>query len=390
MTRRPPAGDIPETERSEAVDEPAPTEGPALGPPFERGLPRYRTGDDELDRRIADLVATAGGPDDAALVFELIVSAIRMQREDVDRRELKIANYTLKEMRYAFHVFAPYHGVRKVSVFGSARTPSDDPSYVAAADFSARIAERDWMVITGAGPGIMQAGIEGAGRDASFGVNIQLPFEQVANSAIAGDPKLINFRYFFTRKLTFVKESDAFCLLPGGFGTMDEAFELLTLLQTGKAYPSPVVLLDPPGSTYWERWQQFVEQELVTGGLINAADLCLVHLTDDIDDAIDHIERFYRNYHSMRYVRRRLVIRHRHPLTDEELNSLGNEFASIMSGGGIERAEPSPAEIADDDVLDLHRFSFVFDQFGHARLRQLIDRLNELGPDDPTPGAATA
>lgn len=388
MTTRRPAGDLRETERSEATEEPTPTVGPPLKPAFSRGIPRYRTGDDALDRQIADLVAAAGPTDDPELIFELIASALRMQREDVDRRELKIANYTLKEMRYAFHVFAPYHEARKVSVFGSARTRADDPSYIAAREFSARMAERDWMVITGAGPGIMQAGIEGAGRDASFGVNIQLPFEQVANSAIAGDPKLINFRYFFTRKLTFVKESDAFCLLPGGFGTMDEAFELLTLLQTGKAYPSPVVLLDPPGSTYWDRWQEFVEQELVTGGLISAEDLCLVHLTDDVDDAIEHVERFYRNYHSMRYVRRRLVIRHHHPLTDEQLATIANEFASIMSGGGVERVDPSPAEIADDDALDLHRFSFDFDEFGHARLRQLIDHLNDLVADDPTPETA--
>lgn len=384
-----PPGDIPETERSEGgEDDAGVTADPALAPPFEQGLPRYRTGDDDLDRRIADLVAASGSADDAALVFEMVASALRMHREEVARRELKIANYTLKEMRYAFHVFAPYRGIRKVSVFGSARTRSDDPAYVAAEEFSRRIAARDWMVITGAGPGIMEAGIQGAGRDASFGVNIQLPFEQVASSAIAGDPKLINFRYFFTRKLTFVKESDAFCLLPGGFGTMDETFELLTLLQTGKAYPSPVVLLDPPGSTYWDRWKAFVEDEFISGGLISAEDMCLVHLTDDVDDAVDHIERFFRNYHSMRYVGRRLVIRHHHPLTDEQLVALSDEFASIMSGGTAERVEPSPAEVADDDAVDLHRFAFRFDQYGHARLRQLIDRLNELGPDDPTPAVA--
>ncbi|MBK5222341.1 MAG: LOG family protein [Acidimicrobiia bacterium] len=373
-TSTPQPGNLPETDFGD-VDDPAEVVHPM------HDLPRYRTGDDELDALIAQLVARAGDSDDASLVFEMVVSAIRMQREEVARRELKIANYTLKEMRYAYNVFAPYRGIRKVSVFGSARIAADDPAYIAAHDFSQRIVERDWMVMTGAGPGIMEAGIIGAGRENAFGVNIQLPFEKVANSAIAGDPKLINFRYFFTRKLTFVKESDAFCMLPGGFGTMDESFELLTLLQTGKSYPMPVILLDPPGSTYWERWKAFVEEELLAGGLINADDLYLVHLTDDIDDAVEHIDAFYRNYHSMRYVGRRLVLRHHHPISDQQIASLGNEFASIMSGGGIERAEPSRAEIADGDAVELHRLAFRFDQYGHAKLRMLIDRLNQMIAD---------
>lgn len=341
-------------------------------------LPRYRVGDPDVDRLIAELIEAAGPVSDPHLVFEMIASALRMQREEVDRRELKIANYTLKEMRYAFHVFAPYRHRRKVSVFGSARLHRGEPAFEAAERFSAEIAARDWMVITGAGPGIMAAGIEGAGRENAFGVNIQLPFEQIANSAIAGDPKLVNFRYFFTRKLTFVKESDAFCLLPGGFGTMDESFELLTLLQTGKSYPAPVVLLDPPGSTYWQRWREFVVEELLDGGLINETDLCLVHLTDDVDDAVEHVSRFFANYHSMRYVRRQLVLRHHHPITDDQLATISAEFSDIVANGGFERVEASAAERRDDDALDLHRLGFEFDQFANARLRQLIDHLNSL------------
>jgi uncharacterized protein (TIGR00730 family) len=351
---------------------------PSAPTPFD--LPRYRVGEPEIDSLIAELIAAAGPCTDPALVFELVASAIRMQREGVARRELKIANYTMKEMRYAFHVFAPYRDRRKVSVFGSARTTVDGAAYRSAEQFSASIAERDWMVITGAGPGIMEAGIEGAGRENSFGVNIQLPFEQIANSAIAGDPKLINFRYFFTRKLTFVKESDAFCLLPGGFGTMDEAFELLTLLQTGKTYPSPVVLLDTPGSTYWRRWKDFAIEELLEGGMINADDLHLVHLTDDVDDAVEHITGFFANYHSMRYVGRRLVVRHRHPLTDDQLAAVNAEFADIVVRGGFQRVDAAAPEIADDDALDQHRLAFEFDQFGNARLRRLIDHLNRLAP----------
>lgn len=349
-------------------------------PPADKAtsFPRYRVGDDEIDQRIVDLIAAAGPTKDPELVFELVASAIRMQREQVARRELKIANYTMKEMRYAFHVFSPYHDRRKVSVFGSARTKFDDDAYRSAHEFSAKIAEHDWMVITGAGPGIMQAGIEGAGRENSFGVSIQLPFEQVGNNAIAGDPKLINFRYFFTRKLTFMKESDAFCLLPGGFGTMDEAYELLTLLQTGKSYPAPVVLLDTPGSEYWKRWKAFVVDELLADGMINEEDLGLVHLTHDVDEAVEHVMRFFANYHSMRYVGRHLVLRHRHPLTDEQLANINAEWADIVTQGGFERAEASRAEVADDDVVDLHRLRFAFDQHGNARLRALIDHLNDL------------
>jgi hypothetical protein len=345
-------------------------------------LPRYRTGDDDLDRRVAELVDAAGIGDDTDLIFELVASALRMGREQVARRELKIANYALKEMRYSFHVFAPYVHARKVSVFGSARIQRDDEAYLAALRFSEAIAARDWMVMTGAGPGIMAAGIEGAGRDRSFGINIQLPFEQIANSAIAGDPKLINFRYFFTRKLTFVKESDGFCLLPGGFGTLDETFELLTLIQTGKTSPAPVVLLDPPGSTYWDHWRDFVAAELLDNGLINERDLGLVFCTDDVDDAVDHIVGFYRNYHSVRYVGRRLVVRHLHPLTDDQLAELGREFADIATSGAFERVEPAPAEVADRDVVHLHRVAFRFDQASHARLRELIDALNALAPPE--------
>ncbi|MGY6499570.1 MAG: LOG family protein [Acidimicrobiales bacterium] len=353
---------------------------PPTDPVGQDPLPRYRVGDPDLDRRVAELIEATGPVDDPDLVFEMIASALRMQREGVDRRELKMANYTLKEMRYAFHVFAPFKDRRKVSVFGSARLHRGDPAFTAAERFSSEIADRGWMVITGAGPGIMAAGIEGAGRDNAFGVNIQLPFEQIANSAIAGDPKLINFRYFFTRKLTFVKESDAFCLLPGGFGTMDESFELLTLLQTGKSYPAPVVLLDPPGSTYWQRWRSFVVEELLDGGLINETDLCLVHLTDDVDDAVDHVERFFSNYHSMRYVRRQLVVRHRHPLSDDQIAEIEREFGDIVARGGFQRVAPSAAEQRDDDAIDMHRLGFEFDQFANARLRQLIDHLNALTP----------
>ncbi len=233
------------------------------------------------------------------------------------------------------------------------------------------------MIITGAGPGIMEAGHEGAGADRSFGVNIVLPFEADANPVIADDPKLINFKYFFTRKVMFMKESHAFVLLPGGFGTMDESFELLTLIQTGKSVPAPVVLLDPPGGTYWTRWKEFVEIELLEPGLISADDLALVKVTDSIEEAVEEVCRFYRTYHSIRFVGSRLVLRLRREVDDGELAELNGRFAHIVERGTIERIPATEAEVRDDDHVDLPRLAFRFDRRSWAGVRMLIDALNE-------------
>lgn len=343
-------------------------------------LPRYRTGDEALDRAVGELVEQAGATGDADLVFELVVSALRLARDRADRGDLKMANAALKEMRYAFHVFDPYRAERKVAIFGSARTEPDDPLYHQARDFAAAIAARDWMVITGAGPGIMEAGLEGAGPDNAFGVSIRLPFEAASSGFIADDPKLINFRYFFTRKLSFIKEADAFVLLPGGFGTLDEAFELLTLVQTGKAQPGPIVLLDVPGGTYWESWGTFVQSELTARGYTSPHDLCLVKVTDDVDVAVDEVLGFFTNYHSQRFVDGRLVLRLAQAPGDTELATLTTEFSDIVVRGQIERVDPAPVEIADGDHLDLARVAFWFDRHGWPRLRELIDRLNGRNP----------
>ena len=337
---------------------------------------RYRTGDEEVDARILELIEQARLDRDEDLVFEMLVSAIRMGRESVDRGDLKLVNAALKELRYSFLVFDPYRDVRKVSIFGSARTKVDDPSYLAARDFGAAMAERDWMVITGAGPGIMEAGIEGAGADRAFGVNIVLPFEQEASALLADDPKLINYRYFFTRKLNFMKESSAFALLPGGFGTLDEAFELLTLMQTGRSAIAPVVLLEGAGSTYWSSWVRFCETELAGRALISPDDMSLVTVCETIEDAVEEVCAFYDRYHSMRFVGRRLVLRLTAELDDDELAELNREFADIVAGAPLERVDASPGEIEDDDVPDLPRIAFGFDRHGFARLRQLIDRIN--------------
>jgi hypothetical protein len=345
-------------------------------PQSSRSLRHYRTGDSDLDAAVEELALATGRPDDLDLIAELLVSSVRLSKEDVDRGELKLVNSALKELRHSFAVFAPYRGVRKATVFGSARISEGDPAYETAASFGKAIAERNWMVITGAGPGIMAAGMEGAGSDRSFGVNIQRPFESEANEFITDDPKLINFRYFFTRKVMFMKESHGYALLPGGFGTMDEAFELLTLMQTGKSAIAPVVLLDPPESTYWAYWSEFVETELLDGGLISPADLSLVFSTNDPVAAADHICNFYSTYHSMRYVGKRLILRLERQVRDEELEHLNAEFSDLLVDGTIRRCEPSKVEIADNDRLDLSRLSMTFDRHAHARLRQMIDFLN--------------
>jgi hypothetical protein len=346
-------------------------------------LPRFRTGDARLDAEIAALVEQAGDPAHADLVFEIIASAMLLARDGVDRGDLKIANAALQELRHAFSTFAPYRASRKVGIFGSARTRRDDPLYQQALDFAAAMADRDWMVITGAGPGIMEAGIEGAGADQAFGVAIRLPFEAPTEQFVADDPKLMRFRYFFTRKVTFLKESDGFALLPGGFGTMDEAFELLTLVQTGKAPPAPIVLLDVPGGTYWSTWFEFVRQEVVDRGYVSPDDLSFVLVTDDVGAAVDEILGFFANYQSLRFVSGRLVLRMRQAPTGPDLEALNRDFADILVRGRIEPTAATRAEIADDDALDLDRLVVPFDRRSYARLRELIDRLNGRRPRAP-------
>jgi uncharacterized protein (TIGR00730 family) len=340
-------------------------------------VPRYRTGDANIDRQITELIAALGDDvRDSDLLFELVVSTVRLARDHVTRGDLKMANAALKEMRYSFAVFEPYRSARKAAIFGSARTTREDPLYDQTLRLARELSEADWMVITGAGPGIMEAGIEGAGAASSFGVSIRLPFEAGTSQFLADDPKLVNFRYFFTRKVAFVKEAHAFVLLPGGFGTLDEAFELLTLVQTGKAPPAPIILLDVPGGTYWLSWLQFVVSELRDRAYISPHDVNLVTITDDVDVALEEITTFYRNYHSLRFVDGDLVLRLQTLPDDEPLAKINEAFVDIVARGGIEPAEASKREIKDHDVPDLPRLRFRFDRHNYARLRELIDRLN--------------
>ena len=270
---------------------------------------RVKTGSAEIDRRIEDLLAAAGAAEDRDLLFDILASGVLLAGDDSDRLDLKLTAAVLAEMRVAFNAFAPYRDEPKVTIFGSARILADDPLYLAARDVAHQLAGDGWMVITGAGPGIMAAGLEGAGREKSFGVNIRLPFEQEANEFILGDTKLISMKYFFTRKLELVKESQGFICLPGGFGTLDETFELLTLQQTGKSVPTPIVFLDEPGGSYWTGWRAFVLDHVVAGGYVAAEDLSLVTITDDEQVAVDAVLGFYRNYRSIRWVGKTLVVR---------------------------------------------------------------------------------
>jgi len=341
---------------------------------------RYELGEPELDQRIEALIASAearyGAANDPEAVRQIVVSAIRLWRDGTLRGDLRLVNSALKELRHAFRVFAPYRAVRKVAVFGSARTTPDQPEWKQAFAFAERMAAQGWMIITGAGDGIMGAAQNGAGRAASFGANIRLPFEQEANPTIAGDLKLINFRYFFTRKIAFVKEAHAIALFPGGFGTHDEGFEALTLIQTGKSEILPVVFIDASGGNYWSEWRRYLEEHLRERGLISPEDFELFRVTDSVDEAMEEILHFYANYQSSRYVRDLLVIRLREAPDEDQLERLNQDFSPIVKSGRIEVGPALPEE--RDEVASYPRLTLRFNRRDVGRLRQLIDRLNDL------------
>lgn len=310
------------------------------------------------------------------LIQQLKETADKLIRDHANRGDIKLLNTALKELRYAFKVFAPYRNQRKVTVFGSARLPPEHPAYHQAVRFSRKIAEAGFMVITGAASGIMEAGHVGAGRENSIGVNILLPFEQEANAIIAGDIKLMHLKYFFTRKLLFVKESDAVALFPGGFGTQDEGFEVLTLVQTGKSHLIPIVLVDEPGGDYWKRWQSFIQDVLLARQMISANDLALYKVTDSVEEAVAEVTGFYRVYHSMRYVKDDLVLRLQQPLPQPLLERIRREFADILLAGTFEQTGALPAEANDPHLASLPRLCFRFDRRSLGRLRMLIDTIN--------------
>jgi uncharacterized protein (TIGR00730 family) len=332
-----------------------------------------------LQELAAPLLAGLREVPDGDLVGDLIATALKLLRDQTNRGDLKLITRSLKELRYALTVFAPYHEVRKVSIFGSARTPETHPDYEQALSFAQRMVQAGWMVLTGAGGGIMAAGHGGAGADPSFGLAIRLPFEQGANPFITGDPKLIHFRYFFTRKVMFLRASDAVAVFPGGVGTMDEAYEVLTLLQTGRAVPRPVVFIDSPGMDYWRPWQEYVERQLLARGLIGPDDLRLYRVTDSVDEAVGEITRFYVNFHSIRYTPDQTVLRLRRRPSQEQLAEITALFSDISSGE-FRAAGPLPVESDEPGLAGLHRLVFPFNRRDYARLRMLIDHLNDLPP----------
>ena len=344
---------------------------------------KYVKDPQDLVAKLQELVENRESYPGSELFLQMFERVFRLVGDETYSADLKMLNHALLELRYAFKVFAPYRSVRKVSVFGSARTGKDRVEYQLAKRFSNRVTSRGYMVITGAGPGIMEAAQGGAGRARSFGVNIRLPFESKANEVIENDPKLIHFKYFFTRKVCFLKETDAIVIFPGGFGTHDEAFESLTLVQTGKSHLVPIVFVDRPGGTYWSAWLDYIHTHLRDEGYIDGFDESLFHVTDSAEDAVNVVTGFYRNYHSARYVRPLQVIRMNHPAGDSLLERLNREFRDIIVSGKIERL-PAPLEAEKDEpqTADLHRIAFRFDRKSYGRLRALIDVLN-LEPEPP-------
>jgi len=328
------------------------------------------------EREILNLFEKEITVKNSEFIEEIILSAFRLLHDHADRGEIKLINSAVKELRYALKVFAPYRQIRKVTIFGSARAPENSPDYKQAVKFARTMVKKGFMVITGAASGIMEAGNLGAGKEKSFGVNIRLPFEQRANKIIEGDPKLINFRYFFTRKLIFVKETDAVVLFPGGFGTLDEGFELLTLVQTGKSNPIPIICLEEPGGTYWKGWEHFIHTHMLKKNMIGPDDLSLFKITDSLAEATKEILNFYKNYHSMRFVGQKLVIRMLHGISKKKLDEINRNFLDILASGEFVESPALPEEHEELELRSHPRLIFHFKKDNFGRLRQLINEIN--------------
>ena len=340
--------------------------------------PKKNSADPKVAGLIEALIQAKGGGANEAEVADIIQNALKLLADVQDTGDVRVIQTTVRELRYAFRLFAPYAEKRKITIFGSARTAPSRPEYQQALEFGRKISAAGFMVITGAGGGIMHAGHEGAGVENSFGANIRLPWEQSANPVILQDKKLVTFKYFFTRKLIFIRHSDAIALFPGGFGTMDEGYEALTLMQTGKSQLMPLVLVDKPGGTFWKTWDKHIREHLLRDQLISPDDLNLYQITDSADEAVKIITRFYRNFHSTRWVKDALVIRLRHTPSPSAIAAMNEDFADIINGEPIHVIPPTPEELEDTQHLELPRIAFGFNRHDYGRLRQLIDVLNGL------------
>jgi len=338
---------------------------------------KYTSGIDAVEKQIDTLLDQWGAETDREKYREMIVTVLKYIKDEPLPGDVRQFNTAMKELRYANAVFKPYRSVKKISVFGSARTAEDRGEYRAAHDFSRLMMESGYMVITGGGEGIMGAAQAGAGRERSFALNIQLPFEQHANKTIEGDTKLINFKYFFTRKLNFVKNSNAIALFPGGFGTMDEGFEAMTLMQTGKAPIVPVVMVDAPKGNFWRTFERYLREHLLLDGLISPDDFHLIKITDSIEEARKEVVTFYYNFHSYRYVRDVLVIRMQREIPAAALHRLRDDFQDILvSNEPLAMCPTLPEEINEPEIAHLPRLCLQFNRKAYGRLRQLIDRIN--------------
>ena len=336
----------------------------------------YEIGDEDIDSAIIKLSKGACSTETECLLREILTTAIKLGHESHDTGDLKLVNNALKELRYSFKIFSPYRSVKKVIIFGSARSPKDSAEYREAEEFAKKLTDKGYMIVTGGGPGVMEAGNKGAAAGKEFALNIRLPFEQKPNPYIDEKDKLINFKYFFTRKLIFVKETDATACFPGGFGTNDEGFEMLTLVQTGKSRPRPIVLMEPEGSTYWSEWKRFVDKELLKNGFIDKEDFHLFHISNSVDEAIKYIEDFYRVYHSIRYVTGLTVMRLNKNVSEKTLKLINQKFKDILTHGEIAPSAPTKKEVEEGEFLDLPRLAMSFNMRSYGRLCEMIHIIN--------------
>ncbi len=339
-------------------------------------MKEYETGDKTIDGLISKLAAESGSPETEHLLREILTTAVKLEKESHDKGDLKLVNNALKELRYSFKIFAPYRCVKKVIIFGSARSKKTSAEYKMAEEFTRSLTHKGYMIVTGGGPGVMEAGNKGAKAGKEFALNIRLPFEQKPNPYINEKDKIINFKYFFTRKLIFVKETDATAIFPGGFGTLDEGFEMLTLFQTGKAKPRPIVLMEPEGSTYWEAWKRFVNNEILKNGFIEKEDLKLFRVVKSVDEAIGYIEDFYKVYHSIKYISGTTVLRLNKELSQQTLKLINQKFKDILTGGEIRISPPMKEEIHKGEYLELSRLVMKFNMHDYGRLCELIHVIN--------------
>jgi hypothetical protein len=343
---------------------------------MEKILRDYEVGDQAIDSLISELVKLSGSVETENLLREILTTTIKLGKESSDKGDLKLVNNALKELRYSFKIFSPYRAIKKVIIFGSARSKINSAEYKMAEEFSRKLSEKCYMIVTGGGPGVMEAGNKGAGSGKDFALNIRLPFEQKPNPYIDEKEKLINFKYFFTRKLIFVKETDATALFPGGFGTLDEGFEMITLVQTGKSRPRPIVLMEPKGSTYWATWMNFVKRQLVRNGFIKKEDLNLIHIVKSVDAAVKYIEDFYRVYHSIRYVSGLAVLRLNREISEKTLKLINKKFKDILISGEVMVSPPTSKEIQEGEFLKLPRLVMNFNMRDFGRLCEMIHVIN--------------